>query len=557
MTETAKDKRSKEDLDHEVRQAFEKHKAGQLAEAYAVYSDVLRVMPQHEGALHYMGLLAQQSGKLQDALRLIRASLEVTPENPDALNHLGQVYIGLNDYAAAERCFRQALDFDADHIHALINLANCLRHAGQLEQALELYERATEIEPRDPICAFNYGITLNALGRPRDAIERLTKATEYGDRNYVAHHHLGILFEQLGEFENANANYLAALRYQPNYYESLAALLNSPEHEADDAQLDIAREALEKPNLPPDVRLRLEHALGKHYEKARDFDRAFRHFRNSNEVQKAIASPFDIASYSRQFDRLIEFYTAERIEQLAQFGSQDERPVFVVGLPRTGTSLTEQILSSHSAVHGAGELSYMRTIAERVDGLITESGSLSKELIEQLSGRYLEGLGSKSPGSASRVVDKYPINYVHLGLISILLPNAKIIHCQRDPMDVAISCYTVLFKLGDDFTNDLMHFGQYYREYQRLMSHWSEVLPTKYFELQYEDLIREPEAVVRDLIDFCGLPWEEECLQFEKNERMVLTPSNWQVRQKLYGTSIGRWKNYEKYMLELKAFLED
>lgn len=566
MTDPTTDNRTKEDLDREVFNALEQHKAGLFAEAFAVYSDVLRVMPQHGDALHYMGLLAQQSGNIENAVELIQRSLQVNPENPDALNHLGQVYIRLNDYASAQRCFEQALEYDSKHFHALNNLANCLRHAGDLKAALAHYERAREIEPRNAVCLFNYGITLNALGRPRDAIEWLTKATEYEAGHVLAHHHLGVLFEQLGDFQEANTNYLAALRYQPKFYDSLAALLNSPEYEANKAQIDSAREALTQDNLSSDTRLRLEHALGKHYEKARDYDVAFQHFRNSNEVRKASVRPFDINSYSNEFDELIEFYTAEKIEQLARFGSQDERPVFVVGLPRTGTSLTEQILSSHSAVHGAGELRYMGSIADQVrssagagdvGNLTSRPISLTQESIAHLSKRYLDGLATQSPESSTRIVDKHPMNYAHLGLISILFPNAKIIHCQREPLDVAISCYTVLFKLGNDFTNDLMHFGQYYKEYLRLMAHWSAVLPTPYFELSYEGLIRNPEDVTKELIAFCDLPWEDECLRFDRNERTVLTPSNWQVRQKLYDTSVGRWKNYEKHLLELKSFLEN
>jgi tetratricopeptide (TPR) repeat protein len=565
MTEPAADKRTKEDLDREVADAFQKHKSGQVAEAFAVYSDVLRVMPLHADALHYMGLMAQQSGKLEDAMRLIRRSLEVNPENPDALNHLGQVYIRLGDNVSAEQSFRQALDADANHYHAINNLANCLRHAGDLETALELYERANAIEPRNSVCSFNYGITLNALGRHWDAIEWLTKATEYDAANLLAHHHLGVLYEQLGKFEDANASYLAALQIQPQYYESLAALLNSPAHKASEAQINTAREALGKGGLPPDTRIRLEHALGKYFDKAQDYETAFQHFRNSNEFQKAGAKAFDIDDYSRQFDRFIEFYTRENIEHLAQFGSQDKRPIFVVGLPRTGTSLVEQILSSHSEVHGAGELGYMKAIAERVElpadqgglgGLESPATPFTQESMESLCDDYLDGLTRKSPESATRITDKYPLNCIQLGLISILFPNAKIIHCQREPLDVAISCYTMSFNLGNDFTNDLMHFGQYYKEYRRLMTHWAAVLPTNFLELQYEELIRSPETVSKELIAFCELPWEAACLNFDKNERSVVTPSSWQVRQRIYSTSIERWKNYEKHLVELKSLLQ-
>ena len=564
MTEPFADKRTREDLDREVFNAFQKHKSGQHAEAFAVYSDVLRVMPQHADALHYMGLLTLQSGNSENAAELFRRSLEINPDNPDAQNHLGQAYIRLNDYATAEQCFKQALEYDPDHFHALNNLANCLRHDGDLESALALFERARAIDPENSICAFNYGITLNALGRHREGIEWLTKATEYDSGNYLAHHHLGILYEQLGEFRNANASYLAALEKQPRYYDSLAALLNSREHEATEAQVDAANEALTQRNLSPDIRLRLEHALGKYFEKARNYDVAFQHFRNSSEVKKAGADAFDIDFYSSKFDTLIKFYTTKRIEELARFGSQDRRPIFVVGLPRTGTTLTEQILSSHSAVHGAGELPYMQTIADRVEapadqgglgGYESQGSPLTEQSIKDLCGEYLDGLVREDPDSSRHIIDKYPLNCINLGLISVLFPNAKIIHCQRDPLDVAISCYTTLFKLGNDFTNDLMHFGQYYQEYLRVMAHWAAALPTKFFSLQYEDLVHDPETVTKDLIAFCELPWEEACLEFDRNERTVRTPSIWQVRQKLYGTSIGRWKNYEKHLAELETFL--
>jgi hypothetical protein len=234
-------------------------------------------------------------------------------------------------------------------------------------------------------------------------------------------------------------------------------------------------------------------------------------------------------------------------------------------MPRTGTSLTEQILSSHSAVHGAGELKLMQQIEARLSfpidqgglgGLDAEASPLTPQSIDYLCRIYLEGMKAKCPESASRIIDKFPMNWTHLGLISILFPNAKIVACCRNPLDVAISCYTVLFKMENDFTNDLRYFGQYYREHQRLMNHWTSVLPTPIFELKYEDLVSEPETQIRKLIAFCDLPWEDRCLRFEENERAVRTPSNWQVRQKLYDSSIDRWKNYEKHLAELKKILE-
>ena len=252
-------------------------------------------------------------------------------------------------------------------LNAINNLANCFKNAGNLETALIHYERAVAIEPRSPICVFNLGSTLNALGRHWDAVEWLTKATQYERGNYMAHHKLGISFEQLGKFEEANANFLTALRYRPTYYESLAALLNSSAYESSAAQAETAQNALDEGELSDDTRVRLEHALGKYFDKAGDYHKAFSHFRKSNEIQKINGEPFDIKYVVSEFDKYSEFYTAENIKRLSRFGSKDERPIFVVGMPRTGTSLTEQILSSHSGVHGAGELKLMQQIAARLE----------------------------------------------------------------------------------------------------------------------------------------------------------------------------------------------
>jgi tetratricopeptide (TPR) repeat protein len=564
MTTQSTEQPSKAELDRKVSDAFQKHRFGRFDDAFAAYSDVLRIMPEHEEALHYMGLLAQQSGKSHDAVKLIQRSLELKHDNPDALNHLGQVYIALDDFATAEQCFRQALAYERNHFHAINNLANCFKQAGNLKTALIHYERALDIEPRNPICLFNIGSTLIALGRHWDAIEYLTKATHYERNNFIAHHKLGVSFEQLGKFEEAQYHFQKALEYNPAYYDSLAALLNSPAYDATEEQAETARKALREGELADDTRIRLEHALGKYFDKHGDYERAYSHFKRSNDIQKANAKHFDLESITATFDHYIDFYTAEQIEQLAQYGSRDERLIFVVGMPRTGTSLTEQILASHTAVHGAGELKLMQKIEARLaapinqgglGGLVASESPLTPQSIDYLCRIYIDGLKAKSPDSAIRIVDKFPMNWMHLGLISILFPKAKIISCHRNPLDIAISCFTVLFKMENDFTNDLRYFGRYYKEYQRLMNHWMNVLPATVFEMNYEDTVAVPDTQIRKLIAFCDLPWEDACLRYEENARAVRTPSNWQVRQKMYSSSVGRWKNYEKFLADLKETL--
>jgi tetratricopeptide (TPR) repeat protein len=562
VTDQVRSKRSREDLDRDTYRAFQKHRCGRFDEAFDVYSRVLREDPNHEHALHYMGLLAQQSGKTQDAEKLILRSLKIRPENPDALNHLGQVYIALEDSSTAARCFRQAISYNPNHFNAINNLANCFRSAGSMETALIHYERAVAIEPNNPITVYNLGSTLKSMGRHWEAVDWLTKATRCQPNHFLAHHKLGACMEQLGRFDEAQEFYIKALEIEPEYYESLAALLSLPDYESGASEIDQAKKALTEADLDPDVRTSLEHALGRYFDKTTEYDQAFEHFRNCNNLQRAGAAPFDIEAVASRFQSYAEFYTRSRIEELAVLGNRDERPIFVVGLPRTGTTLTEQILSSHSSVFGAGELKEMQRAANRVALPVNKGGlggfdsvPLDGESIQYLSAEYLAILSENAPSDSKRIVDKFPMNCLNLGLIAILFPNAKIIHCKRSPLDVAISCFSVLFKMDNDFTNDLKDFGHFYLEYERLMAHWHEVLPNRVHTLDYESMVDDVELETRAIVDYCNLQWEDACLKFNKNDRAVSTPSKWQVRQGIFSSSVNRWTNYEKHMVELREIL--
>ena len=549
--------------DRDVHNAFQKHRCGRFDEAYDVYLRVLRENPDHEHALHYMGLLAQQSGKSGDAEKLILRSLEVHPENADALNHLGQVYVAMDEPRTAARCFRQAISYNPNHFNAINNLANCFRAAGSMETALVHYERAVAIEPNNPVSVYNLGCTLKSLGRHWEAVEWLTRASRCQPGHFLAFHKLGGCMEQLGRFDDAQEFYLKALEIQPDYHEALAALLSLPDHKCDEHEVGRAKKALAEADVDTDVRISLEHALGRYFDRQADYDEAFAHFRACNDLQKINSAPFDIEAVQSRLESYADFYTKERIESLAELGSPDERPVFVLGLPRTGTTLTEQILSSHSLVHGAGELKEMQKAANRVSLSVAKGGlggfdasPLDAESIRYLSNEYLSVLAADGRSGGERIVDKFPMNSLNIGLIAILFPNAKIVHCRRSALDVAISCFTVLFRMDNDFTNKLEDFGLFYREYDRLMTHWYEALPTKIYTLEYEALIRGSEQQTRALIEHCGLSWEDACLDFKSNERAVCTPSKWQVRQGIYSSSIGRWRNYRKHVGRLREILE-
>ena len=305
----------------------------------------------------------------------------------------------------------------------------------------------------------------------------------------------------------------------------------------------------------------LSYIAGQIAEAAGDYDEAFGHFAGA---KKLSATVFDMASEKQAFGTLKRVFTTSFFEQRKKFGSKSTRPIFVVGMPRSGTTLTEQVISRHPQAAAAGELGDMSRIAgslgfEKGDAkiFIQRLSKLRPADVDALAKRYLAVLDRVSD-TAQMVIDKMPHNFLHLGLIALLFPNARIIHCRRDPLDNCVSCFTTQLKDQlHSYAIDLGTLGEYYREYVSLMAHWREVLPVPIYELDYEQLIESPERETRRLIDFVGLPWDPACLSPHESGQAVRTLSRMQVRQPIYRTSVGRWRHYEKHLAPLKAALGD
>ena len=315
-----------------------------------------------------------------------------------------------------------------------------------------------------------------------------------------------------------------------------------------------------EPALDNPQRATLHYELGRLYDRKNAFDAAFRHFTLGNEL-KGQSRRFDASEHAQYIDALIQTYNSHFMSQAPRPTIRSQRPVFIIGMPRSGTSVIEQILASHPAVHGGGELLTMNSI---VKNLPDELGSLApyplcltkltQVNVDQLSQRYLDHLQTLS-SDAVRVTDKMPTNFLHLGLINILFPEARVIHCLRDPLDTCLSCYFQNFGPWDSYTQDLRSLGAFYREYQRLMVHWRTVLDIAILDIQYEDLVADQEGVSRKMTAFCGLEWDERCLRFYDSKRAVSSASHDQVRQPIYRRSVGRWKNYRDYLGPLQEGL--
>lgn len=542
--------------DQTVEAAFARHKQGDVNFAYAAYKEVLATFPDHAHALHYLGLIAQQTGHPQEALRLLQRSIEIEPGDVRAHNHLGQVWVGLNDKAAALECFERAVQIDPTHADSINNLANVLLVRDPL-RAIELYRRVLELTPDSANATYNLA---NAMNEERDsaaAVDLYQRAIQIDPRHVRAHRNLGVLLEQKGRFTEAAEHYKKVLEINPRHAGALANLIAVRSYEPTAEIVRGAEQLLADTRTDEASRIRLHSGIGKYYDRERQYQRAFQHFLDAKRIVRERGAGFEVRRIAEQFDRTIGAFSRPFFEQASAHGSSSARPIFIVGMPRSGTTLTEQILASHPAVFGAGELQDLPRILKALrPGYPANVATLDEPRLVSLAEEYLRGLEAHA-GDALRITDKLPVNFMHLGMIATLFPQARIIHCRRDPMDVGLSCLIELFDMDSDFTTGLDDFGHYFLQYDRLMAHWRETLPVPMFEQRYEQLVGDPETHARALIDYCGLEWDAACLDFQQTGRTVRTPSRWQVRQPIYQRSVGRWRNYAEQMQPLARLFEE
>ncbi|WP_299469846.1 sulfotransferase [uncultured Gimesia sp.] len=349
------------------------------------------------------------------------------------------------------------------------------------------------------------------------------------------------------------------MNLKPDYAEAYFNYSAARKFAFDDPIVPHLEQQLSRSDLSDEDRCFLGFAAGKIFNDIKDYDKAFSFYEMGNRFKN---SQFEIDQFRREIDRLISFFSTERIQQLSSLGVSSKVPVFIVGMPRTGTTLVEQILSSHPEVHGAGELPDISSIAGTMKQYAIPKtdfpecvANLPENAFAGFADAYLRRLRTFDH-SAVRIIDKMPANFLHLGLIAILFPEAKVIHCQRHPLDTCLSCYFQRFRRGHDYSFNLTHLGLYYREYQRLMQHWKAVLPVAPYELHYSELVADQEAVSKKLIDFIGISWDDRCLNFHDNSRPVTTASNWQVRRPMNRAGLDRWKNYDQHLGALREVLE-
>lgn len=529
--------------------------AAPAARAAAGGSASRRSSAQEAQALHARGHEALARGAFADALECYQELVSLDARDSAAHNGLGIALAQLARYGEAEEQFRRAIGLRSGNAEAHFNLAGVLQSTGRHEESESPLRRALKLKPSYIEARVSLGMTLVLLGRLSEARETYEMALRAAPRNTQALVGLGQIEGLEGHFEAAEAAFRRALEADANASFAWAALAGLRKMTPADGAWVKRAEELAGSGLTALDEATLRFAIGKYYDDVGNYQRAFRSYQRANELHKLRAQPYDREGYVRFVDDLIRVYTPETIAGSRAAGSDSERPVFVVGMPRSGTSLVEQIIASHSQAWGAGELSFWPMAMHRHESALRRE-PLGEPQRRKLAHDYLRVLSARSAG-ALRVVDKQPANADYLGPIHSVFPRARILYLRRDPIDTCLSCYFQQFPPALNYTMDLEDLAHYYREHRRLMTHWRSVLPAGTFlEVPYAELTADQELWTRRILEFLGLPWEAGCLEFHRTVRPVNTASVWQVRQKIYRSSVERWRNYEKFLGPLRGLEE-
>jgi tetratricopeptide (TPR) repeat protein len=514
---------------------------GKLDEAVACFHRALALNPDWVEVLSNLGNVLQKLGKLEEAAQCQLRALTLKPDFAEAHSNLGIIRQAQGQLPEAVACYERALALQPDYLDAHSNLGTALLEQDRIDEAIALYERVLNLKPDYATAHNNLGSALMRQDRMEEAQAHFERALALQPDYANAHNNLGNILKDLGRFADAMVHYERAIAIRPDYAEAHLNRSGLKRFQLGEADLAALEALAGRHDLAADKALYVHFALAKALEDIGEYERAFEHMLQGNALKRARID-YQEKSALALFQRISAVFDRKLLDRLQGVGDPSSVPVFVVGMPRSGSTLIEQILASHPQIHGAGELTTLEKMEAGYPECILDADRSS---FEQLGRQYLASLPKISDGIL-RIVDKLPGNFLRVGLIRLMLPNARIIHTMRNPIDTCVSCYSKLFNKHLYFTYDLGELGRYYRGYAELMAHWRSILPPgALLEVCYEDVVNDLEGQARRLIEYCGLPWDDRCLSFHKSPRPIKTASAVQVRQPLYRGSLQRWRRYE------------
>jgi len=526
------------------------------------FRQAIRLKPDSPDTLNNLGVICQSQGKLEEAANCFRRLVDLDPNSAIGLCNHGVVQKAQGFHKEAESSFRRALAANPGFAEAHYNLGVVLEDQGFWDRAEKSYQQALAHKP-------GYVNALNRLGNLKknrgdleEAAACYLRALKAAPESDMTHFNLARILEEQGRLAEALDSYRQALAIRPDYGETHRCISSLVKYETrTDEHLQIMEQLFSKNNLPDSERMHLAFALGKAYEDLAEYEKSFAFYQKGNQLKRATFS-YSTSESTALFDQIKQVWSRGSFPQDVVDDAEMPKPVFILGMPRSGTTLVEQILASHPEVYGAGELMDLEEAILQVTGTTELPGALNRlgndqgSMYLQIGEEYLRRLREYGPVSQF-VTDKMPTNFMYIGIIRRALPDARIIHCRRDPLDTCFSIYKNFFAGEIQYAYNLTELGEFYRLYESLMQFWQQQISGGViYDLSYERLVSEQEQETRRLLDFCGLPWYQDCLTFHKTQRRVETASSTQVRRPIYRDSVARWQKYEQQLAPLKAALE-
>lgn len=531
-----------------VSQEFEK--------AEEIYQEVIRSHPNDPTALHYLGLLTYQKGDVGGSIDSITKALEADPSYANAYCNLGVILENQGRLDEARVQYKHAIRVYPDYVDAHFGLGRVWQKQGHFNDAVVQYQKVIALHPMHELALKSLGDVFSHQGDLESAVVCFEKAIAVNSANWGTLNNLGVALRKQGKQKEAVEVFRKVVALNPS---SGSAYFNWVQIDPllDEAEIKGIQAQLERSDLDENDRKFLHLSLGLVYHKKKLYDEAFVHTQKGNDLQRSQIN------YRSEDDLFLlrsieEIFNREYFETRFGLGGMDSAsPVFIFGMPRSGTTLVEQIIATHPLAHGGGEMTLLDDLLAPVvnrDAVFRSLADVDQETVDHLARDYWSHLCALAP-EKQIITNKKVDNYLFLGVIVRMFPNAKIIHCKRHPLDNCLSCFLTWFHTGQYFTYDLKELGAYYQAYDKLMKHWQQVLPVPMLDVQYEDLIAKPEEISRQIISYCGLEWDPQCLAFHENTRSVHTASDLQVKQPIYTSSVGRWHCYEKHLTPLKDAL--
>ena len=502
----------------------------------------------------------QEADRNQEAEDIYRSILKRDPNHVEAARLLARIAMDHERYGEAEIFLTHALQNAPDYARAWVDLVNAQQQQDKYDEATKSALELLRITPDSPESHMMYAGVIGSAGRHEEAIMAYEKAIALepekpGAFSSMAHH-----LKTIGRQDKAIAAYRQSIAIKPDHTESYWSMANLKTFQFDNEEIDAMQALLLEKDLPDASRVHVHNALGHEYESRKDYPKAFANFSACNQLRRKSES-YDPVETETQHEKIIAIFNKKFLDQTAAEVSEVS-PIFIIGLPRSGSTLIEQILASHSQVEGTHELSDLPRTMQSARRKASVHKSFP-ESIEHLGLEQWTEIGQDYLKSTQKYrtdrpffVDKTPNNFIFAGVLKLALPNAKIINARRHPLDSCFGSYKQLFASGQPFTYDLFELGEYYSEYQHLMEHWHEVIPNFILDVHYEKVVNDLETEVKRMLDFCGLSFEENCLRFYETERAVKTASSEQVRQPLYSSSVNLWRNYENNLSDLIDILQ-